>query len=292
MAKENAFSPKYHVSKGRRTVGRIVWEIVLFLIVLCSLVPVLWGFFLSLKTTTSIMLDPFAFPNPVRWENYVNAFNSVPYGIMLKNTFLVIIIALPVSVAVVVMAGFALGRMRIGKGRMQNAFYKYFIAGVIMPGYVMLFPIYMMSVKLNLYNNLWSVILPGMGSGACMGVMLLSANFRAVPRDLDEAAIVDGCGFWRLLIQILIPTVSPAIATITILNFLAIWNNFVMARVLLNKEEVRMISQAVMYFKGEYSTDYALTMAGTMLLVIPQLIIFCFCQKYVVEGITAGAVKG
>lgn len=279
------------MNKKNWTVGKVIWEIV-FLLIICSfLIPVLWGFFLSLKTNQEIMLEPFSWPEMLRWDNYIRAFTGVPYLQMLKNTFLVIAAALPVSIIVEVAGAFAISRMQIGRGRMQNALYKYFIAGVILPGYVMLFPIYVMSVKLNIYNNLWGMILPGMAGGASLGVMLLSSSFRSIPRDLDEAAIMDGCGLLRLLVQVLVPVVRPAIATLTILNFLSIWNNFVMARVLLNKEELRMISQAVMYFKGEYSTDYALTMAGTMILIIPQLIVFVFLQKYIVDGVTAGAVK-
>ncbi len=274
------------------TIGRTVWEIVLFLIICTALVPVLWGFFLSVKTNQEIMLDPFGLPAAPRWDNYIRAYKGVPYGRMLLNTGFAVLVAVPISIVLNVLAAFAIGRMRVGRGRMQGALYKYFIAGVILPGYVMLFPIYIMSVKLGLYNSLWSVILPAMGGGASMGMMLLCANFRAVPVELDEAAIVDGCGMMRLLVQVLVPVISPAIATLTILNFLGVWNNFVMARVLLPKEELRMISQAVMYFKDQYSTDYALTMAGTMTLVIPQLIVFTALQKYIVAGVTTGAVKG
>lgn len=272
-------------------IGNLIWEIILFLIICCSLIPVLWGFFLSLKTNQDILLNPFAWPEILHWENYTHAFSSVPYVQMIKNTFIVIVIALPVSIIVEVTGAFAISRMKIGRGRMQNGLYKYFIAGVILPGYVMLFPIYIMSVKLGIYNTLWALIFPAMAGGASMGVMLLSASFRAIPKELDEAAIVDGCGLLRLLVQILVPIVSPTIATLTILNFLSIWNNFVLARVLINDESLRVISQAVMYFKGEYSTDYALTMAGTMILILPQLCVFAFLQKYVVDGVTAGAIK-
>lgn len=282
---------KYKPPKKKWTVGRVIWEVILFLMICCAVVPVFWGVFLSVKTNPDIMLEPFKIPEVPRWDNYTRAFQSIPYGTMLKNTFFVLLGALPLSVILCIMAAFAIGRMRIGRGRMQNALYKYFIAGIIMPGYVMLFPIYMMSVKMNVYNSLWSLILPGMGCGTCMGVMLLCANFRAIPIELDEAAIIDGCGLPRLLIQVLVPVISPSIATLTILNFLSIWNNFVTARVLINKPAQHVISQAVMYFKGEFSTDYALTMAGTMLLIIPQLIVFMSLQRYVVEGVTAGAVK-
>lgn len=278
--------------KKKITVGSVIWNVVLLVIVLCSLVPVLWGILLSLKTNQEILLEPFNMPAKPRWENYTIAFQSVPYGTMLSNTFFVMAIALPSSLIFVIMASFGIGRMQIGRGRMQGWLYKYFIAGVILPGQVMLFPIYMMTVKMGVFDNLWGVILPNLGCGACMGIMLLSASFKAVPRDLDEAAIVDGCGMTRLLVQVLLPVVSPAVATMAILNFLGIWNSFLLARVILNSEDVRMISQAVMYFKGEYSTDYALTMAGTMILVIPQLLVFVFCQKWIVEGVTSGAVKG
>lgn len=289
---ENAKIAMSNTPKKRVSVGSVVWNIVLLVIILCSLVPVLWGILLSLKTNTEIMLEPFALPETPRWENYVNAFHGVPYGRMLKNTFFVIAIALPTSLVVVTCGAFALGRMQIGRGRMQGFLYKFFLMGIILPGQVMLFPIYMMIVKMGIFDSLWGIIVPNLACGSAMGLMLLSSAFRAIPRELDEAAIVDGCGFTRLLVQVLVPVVSPAIATLTILNFLALWNSFLLARVVLNTEEVRMISQAVMYFKGEYSTDYALTMAGTMILVIPQLAVFVACQKWIVEGVTSGAVKG
>ena len=273
-------------------VRKYIWELIFFIIIGCSLIPVLWGFFLSLKSNQEILLQPFSMPAMLHWDNYIRAFSSVPYASMLFNTFIVIGVALPISVFIVVLGSFAISRMQIGRGRMQNAFYKYFIAGLILPGYVMLFPLYMMSVKMNIYNTLWSVILPSITSGASLSIMLLSASFRAVPKELDEAAVMDGCGLIRILFQILVPVVMPAIATLVILNFLGIWNNFVLARVMLNKEEHRLISQAVMYFKGEYATDYALTMAGTMILVIPQVIVFMAMQKYIVRGVTAGAIKG
>ncbi|MDL2206940.1 carbohydrate ABC transporter permease [Eubacteriales bacterium OttesenSCG-928-N13] len=211
---------------------------------------------------------------------------------MIKNTLLTILVALPLNIVAVTLAGFAIGRMVVGKGRMQSAFLKYFIAGIILPSYVMLFPIYMISVKTGTYDTLWGVILPSIASGASLGVMLLSTAFKGIPRELDEAALIDGCGFYRMLLHILIPVVRPAIATVAIINFLGIWNNFALARVLLNREDVRVISLAAMYFKGEYSTDYALTMAGTMVLIIPQIIVFLFFQQYIVDGITSGAVKG
>lgn len=282
----------YKKPKKKLTAGKVVWEIVFFSIIACSLIPVLWGFLLSLKTNQEIMHSPFSLPEVLHWENYQLAAVKVPYLNMLKNTAIIMAIALPVSVMIIIMASFALSRMKVGRGRMQGLLYKYFIAGVILPGYIMLFPIYRMSVEMQVYDTLWALILPALGSGASIGIMTISTSMRAIPRELDEAAIVDGCGLMRLLWQIVVPVVMPAIATVTILNFLAIWNNFVMARVLINSEENRVISQAVLYFKGEYSTDYGLTLAGTMILIVPQLIVFTFLQKYVVSGVTSGAIKG
>ena len=182
--------------------------------------------------------------------------------------------------------------MRFGNGRLQHSVYSYFVCGVIMPTCVMILPIYLVMVKVGLYDTLWSTILTHIGWTAPMNMMILVAGFKNIPDSLEEAAIIDGCNIWQVLFRVLIPCAKPVISTALILTFLACWNDFPLAKIMLNSPDVRTLSIAAAYFKGMYSADYALMTAGCVILIVPQLTVFTVFQKYIINGVTAGAVKG
>ena len=145
--------------KTKNTCGKILGNIGLFLLVFLAAVPVLWLIYLSLKSNTDILTNPLALPDTLHWENYVNAYKTIPFYSMVKNTGIVILISVPVSMLLSIFAAFALGRMRFGSGKVQNGVYSYFVCGVIMPTCVMILPIYLVMVKVGLYDTLWSTIL-------------------------------------------------------------------------------------------------------------------------------------
>lgn len=278
--------------KFMKTAGKVFGNIGLAVLVLAAAVPVLWLIYLSLKTNNEILTAPLQLPESVQWVNYVNAFNKIPFFTMIKNTFLVLGVAVPVSILFSIFAAFAIGRMRFGSGRLQSRVYSYFVCGVIMPTCVLILPIYLMMVKIGLYDSLWSTILTHIGWVAPLNMMIMVAGFKSIPDSLEEAAIIDGCSITRLLFNILIPVTKPVISTAIILTFLACWNDFPLARIMLNSPDVRTISLAAAYFKGTFSTNYALMTAGCVILIIPQLIVFAVFQKYIIDGVTAGSVKG
>ena len=278
--------------KQRKTLGKIFGNIGLALLAFMAAVPVLWLIFLSMKTNNDILTNPLALPDKLHLENYVNAFNTIPFLSMIKNTALVICVAVPTALVFSIFAAFAMGRMRFGNGKLQHSVYSYFVCGVIMPTCVMILPIYLVMVKVGLYDTLWSTILTHIGWTAPMNMMILVAGFKNIPDSLEEAAIIDGCNIWQVLFRVLIPCAKPVISTALILTFLACWNDFPLAKIMLNSPEVRTLSIAAAYFKGMYSADYALMTAGCVILIIPQLLVFTIFQKYIINGVTAGAVKG
>ncbi|MFA6706638.1 MAG: carbohydrate ABC transporter permease [Sphaerochaetaceae bacterium] len=211
---------------------------------------------------------------------------------MVKNTFFVLIVAVPGAIMLSIFAAFALGRMKFGNNRLQHGVYTFFVSGVIMPTCVLILPIYLFMVKIGLYNTLWSTILTHIGWTAPMNMMIMVSGFKTIPDSLEEAAIIDGCNIWQLLFRILVPVAKPVISTSIILTFLSCWNDFPLARIMLIDPKVRTISLAAAYFKGTYSTNLALMTAGCVILIIPQLIIFTIFQRYIIDGVTAGAVKG
>ena len=156
----------------------------------------------------------------------------------------------------------------------------------------MILPIYLVMVKLKLYDTLWSTIFTHIGWTAPMNMMILVSGFKAIPDSLEEAAVIDGCNIWQLLFRILVPIAKPVISTAFIMTFLACWNDFPLAKIMLNSPKVRTLSIAAAYFKGQFSTNYALMTAGCVILIVPQLLIFTVFQRFIIEGVTAGAVKG
>jgi len=190
------------------------------------------------------------------------------------------------------MSAFAISRMRFGSGRLQNAVYSYFISGIILPVFVLLFPVYLIMVRTGLYNSLWAVIFPLIGWAAPLNMLILVGAFRSVPASLEEAAVLDGCSVPRILINIFVPIMKPAISTVFILNFLSVWNDFALSKTVLMNPDLRTLSLAAILFRGEYSKDYGLIAAGVFILILPQIVIFAFFQRFIIEGISAGAVKG
>ena len=275
--------------RGRLNPGKVIGNVLLLLLVIVHAVPVIWLIYLSLKTNTEIMTSPLAPPRVIQWVNYLDAFRTVPFLSMITNTAIVIAVSVP---AAMLFSIFAVGRMRFGSGKLQNRIYTYFVCGVIMPTCVMILPIYLVMVKLKLYDTLWSTIFTHIGWTAPMNMMILVSGFKAIPDSLEEAAVIDGCSIWQLLFRILVPIAKPVISTAFIMTFLACWNDFPLAKIMLNSPKVRTLSIAAAYFKGQFSTNYALMTAGCVILIVPQLLIFTVFQRFIIEGVTAGAVKG
>jgi len=272
--------------------SRILGQILLFIVVAIATVPLVWTVFLSLKTNNDILINPLGWPEKIQWINYSEAIMKIPFFSMVSNTAIVLAVTLPACILFSVLAAFAISRMKFGSGRLQNGVYSYFVAGVIMPTFVLLFPVYLIMNRMGLHDTLWSVILPHIGWTVPLNMMILVNSFKSVPDSIEEAAFMDGCSVWKMLLKIFIPMMKSSISTVFIFNFLSVWNDFPLARVMLINPGLRTISLAASYFKGQYSDNYALMTAGVVILTIPQLAIFAFFQKYIIEGVATGAVKG
>lgn len=290
------FSGDAVIGKNNKTVNRksfvIIPQILLFLLVVLMTIPLIWIIFLSLKTNVEIFNEPFALPAIPRWDNYVEAIKVMGLSVLIRNTLLIASISITGGMFMTIISSFAISRMRFGKDRLQNIFYIFFISGVIVPVFVILFPVYIITVKLGLVDTLWAMILPYLGWAAPMNTLIMVGSFRSISTSLEEAAIIDGCGLMKIIFRIEVPILIPTIATTFIISFLGIWNDFPLSVVMLTSPNVRTVALAASYFKGLYSLNYSLMTAGIIILLVPQLIVFSFFQKYIVEGISSGSVKG
>jgi len=278
--------------KKRISISHWIGRFFLLLLALLTVVPVLWAFFLSVKTNNEIFNAPFSLPETWMWSNYAAALKIMKLPTLLKNTLLDELASVSISMLLTIFSSFAISRMRFGNGRLQNTFYMLFISGIIVPVFVILFPVYMINHKLGVLDTLWAMILPHIAWSAPMNTLLMVGSFKSIPESLEEAAIIDGSSLMRVIFGIDMPIMIPTLATVLIISFLGVWNDFSLAVVMLNSAENRTVALAVSLFKGLYSVDYAQMTAAIMILVAPQIFVFSFFQKYIIDGLTVGAVKG
>jgi len=261
------------------------------LYVALTLLPLFWMLMMSFKTQQQIMMEPIKLPDSFKFTNYRGALKSAPFLMLYKNSFKIMLVALPLVMLFSLMAAFAISRVTATHPRIRNAFHSYFSLGFIVPFACMLFPVYKLVLDIGVWDSLWAVILPQIGWAAPMSVMLLVTAFNKVPSSLEEAAVLDGCTVPQMFTRVMLPMVRPTAVTIFILNFLAIWNDYMYARLVLNANNLWTVSLAAVFFKGRYSTDYGLMSAGIVLVLIPQIIVFIVLQRQIMAGVTAGAVK-
>lgn len=292
MTKYRAAEQEQKKAKSKSLLRSTLKELLILLIVICGIIPLVWIVFLSLKSNSEIFVNPLSWPEKVMWVNYVEAFQKIPWGKMLKNTFTEMVFALPIGMIISFLSSFGIARVRFGNERWNETVYTYFLAGIIIPTFVLLFPVYQIINKMGLYDNIYGMVLIHISWCAPMNTVIMVNALRGIPNELEEAAVIDGAGIWELLYKIYVPLTKPTLVTVFILSFIGIWNDYVLARTMLINNANSTISMAASLFKGMYSADYASMTAAIVLLILPQLAVFSVLQKQIVDGITAGAVKG
>lgn len=292
MTKKLTTEQELKKMRFRHRASIAIKEILLLLIVICGIIPLIWVVFLSVKSNTEIFANPLSWPEEFMWINYVTAFNKIPWSKMLRNTFTEMAVALPVGMIISFLSSFAIARVRFGNEKWNETVYTYFLAGIIIPTFVMLFPVYQIINKIGLYDNLMGLVMVHISWCAPMNTVIMVNALRGIPNELEEAAVIDGAGVWKLLRTIYVPLTKPTLVTIFILSFIGIWNDYVLAKTMLVNNANSTISMAASLFKGLYSSDYATMTASIVILILPQLVVFSVLQKQIVDGITAGAVKG
>lgn len=266
--------------------------IALAIITVLVILPFLWMILLSFKNDTEIMTMPFSFPQALNFENYTRALKTLDLGTMFSNTAMVASGALLISVFFTFMSSYCIARMHFKHKNTGNFLYLFFIAGLTIPPYVMIFPVYRITIILGLINTRASLVLPLAATTIALDTLILVGFFRGIPEEMEEAAIIDGCGILKLCTKVIAPIAKPILATVIVFNIIYFWNEYPISSVLINKEQLNTVSLAVSMFKGRYSMDYSGLIAATIIIILPQIIFYIFFQKYIVSGMTSGAVKG
>ncbi|MDO8143802.1 MULTISPECIES: carbohydrate ABC transporter permease [unclassified Isoptericola] len=277
--------------RRRRVRTRIIVAGIAYLVTFLVVLPILWIVLLSFQQSDQILSDPFSVQT-LTLENYRDAIATLPLVQMYKNTIIIAAVAVTIGTTVSFMASFALTRMVFRRRGVQSALLLYFLAGLAVPVYVLLFPVYRLDLALGIFGTYAAVILPYAVVSIPFNTLLLTGFLRGMPGELEEAAIIDGAGLFRICWSVVLPVMRPILATVVIFNVVYVFNEFPFVSVLINDPDLATVSLAVSKFQGQYSVNYGGMMAAATLVLLPQLAIYAVLQRHVIAGLTAGAVKG
>lgn len=267
-------------------------NILAIIVTLLVLMPFLWMVLLSFKTNGEILNNPFSMPETFSVENYGRALSTLNMGLLYKNTFIIASATIVIEIVITFMSSYALARMVFRSEKLKKSVFALLLTGLAIPAFILLFPVYRLTISLGLLNSYASLIIPYIATAISFNTLLFTGFLRGFPREVEEAAVIDGCGLFALCKSIVFPIAMPVVATVFIFNILYIWNEFPFAVTLISDEAMMTISLGISQFKGRFNIDYGGIIAASTLLIIPQLVFFAFFQRFIMEGMTAGAVKG
>lgn len=256
---------------------------------LIILVPLLWTISTSLKTPGEVFGDHF-FPSVWKWENYSKAVTAIPFFTFLKNTLIILI---PVLIGTVFSAALCAYGFARFKFRGKRIMFLVLLATMMLPGQVTMIPMFIMFKEVGWVDTFLPLIIPSFFGGGAFNIFLIRQFMRGIPKDLDEAAFVDGATRWTTFTKIMLPLSKPPLIAVAIFTFMGVWNDFQGPLIYLNTTEKYTLALGLSMFKGLYNVEWNMLMAATILIMLPALIVFFVAQKYFIEGISiSSAMKG
>jgi multiple sugar transport system permease protein/raffinose/stachyose/melibiose transport system permease protein len=261
----------------------------LILVSASCLFPLWWAFASSLKTQATVFSDLSLFPKNPQWQNYLYAWTKADFGIYFLNSLIYTVAVVVGVILIASMAAYAFSRLQFpGK----NIFFILLISTMMIPIPGSFIALYVLLNKLHLVDTRLGYILPQINGGLALGIFLLKTFFDDLPKELEDSARIDGCGRFRVYWHIALPLAKPAIAVLAIFNILAVWNEYLLAMLVLSDKNLMPLQRGLMVFQGAHITEYPLLMAGIVITILPVLVVYLMLQKHIIKGITAGAVKG
>ena len=267
--------------------GAAIKYIFLVLAAVISVYPFIWVVVSSLKDNSEIFGNSFGPPSTIRWDNYMEAWKGASVGRSFINSMLVSAAAVVILAIIASMGSYAL--TRIIKSRTLST---YFLLGLMMPIHALLIPSVLIFKEIHLQDNLASLVIVYIAVNISFSMFIMSGFLQSIPKEIDEAARIDGCGKGRIFFSILLPLAKPGIATVATIAFLNCWNDLLLGLVMISTPEKRTLSVAISVLKGAYLTRYGLLCAGFVISIAPVVAMYVLFQKQVIAGMTAGAVKG
>lgn len=254
------------------------------------LFPLFWMASTSLKTMEqAYAFPPVWLPQPVMWDNYVKLFTELPFFTFTLNSVLITVLNTVGVVFTSALVAFGFSRLR---ARGRNFLFVVMISTIMLPAQVILVPTFILFKYLKWINTILPLVVPAYFGGGAFNIFLLRQFFTTIPFEYDEAAIMDGAGWFTIFWRIMLPLSKPALATVAVLNIVGVWTDFFGPLIYLNDLNKMTLAVGLAFLRGQHSTVLTLLMAGSMFATLPVLIIFFLAQRYFVEGIQLSGLKG
>ena len=275
----------------KKTAGTIIGKILIFIFILVEAYPIFWIFMSSLKSTDEFVLSAsYALPKGIHWQNFVEAWNRGRMNIYFKNSTIVTLISLVFIVLLSTTAAFALTKMR---WKLRKYVMQIFISGIMIPTAVVLIPLYSIFNNLNMLNSYGSLILTYIAFGLPLSIFLLRGYLSALPDDILEAAVMDGANIFQMFTRIVMPLMKTGIVTVLVIQFYFRWNDLMFSMTFVSDNNMKTVQTGLLYFSDQYgNSNWGAIFACIAIAVAPTLILYVALNKMVIEGMTAGAVKG
>ncbi len=277
----------YYIKKTNPVFRVLIYIFLAFWLVV-NLFPLYWMFTFSLKTNPEIYgKNVVGLPQEWHWEFYKTAMERVDMIKLFANSIIVAVITIVITIIVALMATYALTRLPWRGRKLMNSF---FMLGLTIPLHAALVPLYKSIKLVGLFDTMWALIIPYAAFSLAMAILISTGFMGEIPKDLDEAACIDGCGVWGTFIRIIVPLMTPALATIGIYTFLQCWNEFLFASTYTSS--FKTIPVGVQQFFGQHTTDWGVVGAALVIATFPTLLIYVFLSRKIQESFMAGAIKG
>ncbi len=274
---------------GKRIIQKRLFTVFKLLVTLLVISPFYIAIIYSVKSKPELVTNRLALPKVIHWDNFTRAIETSNFGLALKNSLITTVVAVFVITLICTMSAYIIARKN---NRFYNTIYYIFVGAMIIPFQSIMTPLYVDMNHWGMLNTLSGFILAKIGFQIAFTVLLVSGFVKNIPRDLEEAAAIDGAGIYGIFFRIVFPLMKPIILTSVVLNTLNVWNDFQMSLTLLQRKEVRNVPLTQYFFFGENSVELGLAFALFLLSMIPILVLYLALQKYIIGGITSGAVKG
>jgi len=264
------------------------WAILL-IYALLTLYPLIWLIISAFKSNSEFFSRPFGLPEVWHFDNFVRAWKSSKMATSFFNSVIVSVVSLVLTLLLSALVSYVLARFKF---RLKGWTMVFFIIGMLIPIHSTLVPLFILMKQMSILNTYWALILPYTAFAMPTAIFVLTAYLATIPKDIEEAAYIDGTGLWGVFFRIMLPMSLPALSTVTILTFLHSWNDFSFALVFISKSTLKTLPLSISMFADGFQTDYSLTLAAMTLSVLPTILVFLLFQEQVMKGMTAGAVKG
>ena len=271
--------------KSKNRTSAVFKYAVVVLLMIVYLAPLFFVFNTSLKSEPDFLKNSVSLVTHLKFQNYADAFMKAKFNVYLLNSLLYVTVCVTVSLLMAVLLAFPLSR---GYLRGSKVVYAAFLAGMFLPSGAI--PLWQMMLKAGLYNTRLGYMLTMIGGGG-VTLFFFVSYIRSIPKELDEAAAIDGCGYLRYIFTILLPLMKPAISSMAVLSAIGVWNEVINSIIYLSNESMYPVTRGLYVFKGQFSVVWTLLTAALIIVAAPLVILYIVLQKYIIDGVVAGGVK-